>query len=207
MNHPRSYRTILALAAAVLAAVPASAAGSPKQPWELTPEEHAATRIAHNSEAPGNAAAGFSNGAPVVVIAGSKNPAAFMPNELFGDLVHICFGDHPQQQEGFRQHILAVAVTQGFGKDLFDQLTPIVKPFLDASAQSMRAQLARDKTAMASTETAQCRARASALEAAYARFGKDRFLRLLYQAVAPNAGLTSDIVSVKQLMYVERGCQ
>lgn len=206
MNHPRSYRTAMALLAAVLATGPVAAA-SPKQPWEMTAEEHAATRVAHDVEAPANAAAGFSDGKPVVVLEGSRNPAAFMPGELFNQLILTCYLGQPDVQAGFRTNLLAAAVSQGFGKNFFKRLEEIVSPVVAKAREAQTAARAGDLAGANKAQANDCRDRAIALERAYTEFGRDHFLRFLYQGVAPGMSMTTDVTSRKELLWVEGGCR
>jgi hypothetical protein len=200
-------RITIAVLAACLAAAATMATAAEKQPWQMTVEEHAATRVAHNVEAPGNTAAGFSDGKPVVVLDGSKNPAAFMPSELFNHLLVSCYLTNPDVQKNFRMLYGAAAVSQGIGKNLFAQLDKIVAPFIASQRAARAAAMAGDQAATKKAADTDCRDRADALQAAYAAFGHDQFQRFLYQGVAPSSALTGEVATTKQLLWIEGGCQ
>jgi len=129
-------------------------------------------------------------------IDGSKTPELFLPVELFTTLLRR--GLSPEEErEGLqesRSRIEERAVALGFGQDLWDRLDKVVAPYLRLLYDEERRNpvYGGEKTKAEDPKRKEvrlrlCRARAQALEAAKAEFGEEAFLRLLYEAVAPNS--------------------
>ena len=129
-------------------------------------------------------------------IDGSKTPELFLPVELFSTLLNRGFppGEEREGPHEARSGIEARAAALGFGRDLWHGLDKVVAPYqrllydverrspLFAASDSKSEDPKRKEVSLRL-----CRARAQALEAAKAEFGEETFLRLLYEAVAPNS--------------------
>lgn len=185
-----------------LAAAQARAAAPDKRPGDLTLEEHIAQRLDAGQLAAGNKA--FTSGpTPVVIVTGNINPGAFMPTELFRNLLLMACESSPALQKAYRHRLDASAVALGFGRDFWPALDAIVQPLvLEESGD-------RSGQRVASPHHAQelCALRASTLDQVYARFGAKRVQSLLYQAVTPGMSMTVDPVDADHLRFVEGGCR
>ncbi len=202
------HRFLLAAAVLLSAATQLFAAPPPsKQPWELTPEEHAAQRVAQNKFTPQNTMFTSDKDTPVVLVNGQRNPAAFMPYEVFRDLVQMGFESLPATKQLFRQRVTVAAVAMGFGSDFWPSLQTITAPLVQSELRSQALAKAGRVDAARRESDRQCALRAAAQSAANQRFGTAKFQQLLYQAVAPDMGMTDDARDAQQLLFVEGGCQ
>lgn len=122
-------------------------------------------------------------------IDGSKTPELFLPVELFGMLLNRGL---PQEEwvglQESRGRIEQRAAALGFGRDLWDRLDKVAAPYLKPLySEDRRRRLARASDQKQKEDTIRlCRLRAQAMETAKAEFGEEAFLRLLYEAVAPD---------------------
>jgi hypothetical protein len=151
----------------------------------------------------------------VAVLKGALNPELFLPRELFIYLLMSAFPAEGYDTNEYKRMIEDRAAALGFGSDLWTRLRKVAAPVL--ALERKREKLARENpsaivmkegTEMDDDDIVLCRAQAQALAQAEAEFGKEPFLRLLYQAVTP-ALQTSDTLyeGVAELQsYLERGC-
>lgn len=156
--------------------------------------------------------------APTEMVDGSKTPELLLPGELFGLLLNRGF---PQEEEGgealqqLRDPIEQRAAALGFGRDLWERLGKAAAPYLrslHAANRRHRAGGADDENEESSVRL--CRARSQAFESATAEFGEEAFLRLLYEAVAPDVRPTYILESradyqrhAENLRFWEGGCR
>jgi hypothetical protein len=181
------------------------------------------TAYRKKSEAAGSAplegAGGFvegNRGKDVDVINGRKNPELFLPLELFTYLIQDAFPPEGVDPSEYRHMIEERAVVLGFGKDLWARLAKIAALVLTLERQ--REELARKNPAavrmksgaeMDDSDLALCRARAEALARAEVEFGKESFLRLLYQATINSTEVVYDLYEgmEEHQRYLEEGCK
>jgi len=146
-------------------------------------------------------------------IDGRRAPELLLPHELFSALISEAFPEDGRPSE-MRGPIEEGAAVLGFGSDLWTRLEKSAAPYLklrSARYRSAMAALARSQS-LAEDETVmrlECRARADALAKAQAEFGKDSFMRLLYEVVAPMYGIDYTGVSneADRLRSQEGGCR
>jgi hypothetical protein len=125
-----------------------------------------------------------------ITLDGSKTPELYLPGELFWVLIDRGL----QHEQGspdpgkYWARMEGRAAALGFGRDFWDRLENIAAPYVTFQRPD-RLRSVEQKGAGERKEEAQrrCRARAQALRAAEAEFGREAFLRLLYEAVAPDA--------------------
>jgi len=152
---------------------------------------------------------------PADVIDGSKTPELFLPFELFTFLLDSGLPANGQVEWARRGPIEERAAALGFGQDLWPRLEKATAPFLELRREAERlhisypdslADFKKDSEAMR-----WCRTRARAIAAAKSEFGEEPFLRLLYEAVAPNTRAyfapTQAPDLAEHLRYMEGGCQ
>ena len=148
-------------------------------------------------------------------IRGDKNPELFLPRGLFVHLLNSTFPAEGYDTSEYRGMIEERAVALGFGSDLWTRLRKVAAPVLDLERK--REKLARENpsaivlkegTEMDDDDIVLCRAEAQALVQAEAEFGKEPFLRLLYQAVTPSLHTSDTLYEgiAEHQRYLERGC-
>jgi hypothetical protein len=149
------------------------------------------------------------------IIYGSKTPELLLPIEVFDALLERGFpaGEEKDLQQS-RVWIEERAAALGYGHDFWAQLEKAAASYLkllhEADRQRPANQANGDKH-----KTGLCRARSQALKAAQAELGEESFLRLLYEAVAPNVAIARLLGSNPpnyqrysgDLRFQERGCQ
>ena len=147
-------------------------------------------------------------------IEGSENPELFLPHELFNFLLITCLP--PEGDSYSRRRIEQRAAALGFGRDLWTRLEKSAEPLLDLDRKRHKLAMEVLRTGAEVPEVEdgnlRCRLRAEALSAAKAEFGREAFLRLLYEAVAPNTGISGSPDQnmeelAKSLRYQEEGCR
>jgi hypothetical protein len=152
-------------------------------------------------------------GPPVETIDGRKTPELFLTWELFTDLL-----DRDLLADGLvgrerRERIEERAAALGFGQDLWPRLKKVAAPFIALRRQAARLPVQSGKVTgglqMDADGLRLCRARSRAIAAAKAEFGEEAFLRLLYEAVAPNLQITGMLAPglAEHLRFLEGGCQ
>ncbi len=150
------------------------------------------------------------------IIYGSKTPELLLPMELFDALLERGFPPNEEKEhlQESRVWIEERAAALGFGQDFWTRLeqaaTSYLKLLHEADRQPPAIQASDDKY-----KIGRCRARSQALESAQAEFGEEPFLRLLYEAVAPNVAIARLLGRnppdyqrySEELRFQERGCQ
>ena len=127
--------------------------------------------------------------APTESIDGSKTPELLLPMELFGTLLSRGLSPEEDREriKTFRRKIEVRAAALGLGRDLWDRLEKAAAPYLRLVDEHWRRHLLTGVKDYRSKDDGlrACRARAKAFEVARAELGEEAFLRLLYEAVAP----------------------
>jgi hypothetical protein len=147
-------------------------------------------------------------------IDGKAHPELFLPGELFDALLGDAFPSDELSPLETRRHLDAPVAALGFGRDFWMRLRRVAAPYLDLQREDEQLALgeARQPPSAKRSDshgTALCQARAEALAAAKTEFGDERFLRLLYEAVAPNLAISyvPDESPADHLRFVEGGCR
>ncbi len=143
---------------------------------------------------------------------GSTTPELFLPSELFAMLLSRGFsqGENWDIRKS-RGPIEERAAALGFGRDLWVRLEKAAAPYLQLLRKT--GPLKGDRVGYSKRDIRLCQLRARALEAAKAEFGGESFLRLLYEAVAPNARPTYILDGpdyrkhAEELRFIEEGCR
>lgn len=145
---------------------------------------------------------------PADLIDGATHPELFFPSELFEHLVTSGFVALPQAYpEVVRQR----------SSDLFrerrdwDRLGVIVNKYVEF-LKADRAGRPSATTSRGSENSTRCKASADALEEARRTFGRDRFDRMLYEAVAPSLYRTFSVATdlekvIEVAVSKERRCK
>ncbi|HEX7155314.1 MAG TPA: hypothetical protein VF618_27860 [Thermoanaerobaculia bacterium] len=203
-----------------------TASSTAKPAWEWTLEERIAVRTngerarervryrdrTRTTAAP---AAGSETRATVDAFSGKTHPELFLPHEVFGELVDIAFitdTTGPLIRKGLmpevRQH--------GLPADFWLRLESISAPYLAdiravriliTTARADQSDNVRHETAVATRHADLCRSRAAALKAARNEFGPERLDRFMYEVIAVNMFISSDLLSSAELLrHIEGGC-
>jgi len=147
---------------------------------------------------------------------GRKTPELFLPGELFDILLDGTFAPGLERVniQGFRADYEQWVAALGLGSDFWDRLEGVAAPYLTLLQKGGRQRLPTKADIAAKGEERRfhiCRARLQALEAAEAEFGKEAFLRLLYEGVAPSVQETSLYSDYQrkadELRFQEGGCR
>jgi len=153
-------------------------------------------------------------GPPTETIEGTKTPELFLTWELFLDLLNRSLLADGLSERGYRERIEERAAALGFGKDLWPRLEEAAAPFIELRRKAEPLRLIQsgettDGFKMDAEGLLWCRTRAQAITAAKAEFGEEAFLRLLYEAVAPNLNEAWIVVPglAEHLRFLEGGCQ
>jgi len=152
-------------------------------------------------------------GPPLETINGRKTPELFLTWELFTDLIDRGLSGHGQLEQTYRGRIEGRAAALGFGQDLWPRLERAAAPFLELRHEAERSRPSlstkTDLFNMDAEGLRGCRMRAQAIAAAKREFGETAFLRLLYEAVAPNLQTTGMLAPglAEHLRFLEGGCQ
>ena len=153
---------------------------------------------------------------PADVINGKRTPELFLTYELFNFLLDSGLPADGHIRSESRGPIEARAAALGFGQDLWPRLEKAAAPFLDLRREAERLRISHNASLAEFKKDSQamhwCRTRAQAIASAKAEFGEEPFLRLLYEAVAPNIDMRSFLGSEpadlgKHLRFLEGGCQ
>lgn len=196
---------------------------SPRPAWQWTEEERIAKRYDPSSMRSREGAFFADTPGPLHrgrdVVEGAKNPALFLPFELFQSLLMKTFSPLPEASQVFRDVYQERFGGAWFGDDFWQRLEQTARPYLD----SIRTQRARAKEYQEAPperraeidsqadELGQeaCRLRVQSLETVRAAFGREAFDRFLYEAVAASmfhASVDSH-VSADHLRHLAGGCQ
>jgi hypothetical protein len=152
--------------------------------------------------------------APTMLIEGRRTPELFLTWELFNSLLSRAFPRGGESAEPLRRPIEQRAAALGFGRDLWPRLRKVAEPLLKLEAEQER--LRRSPSVPASGYKLDawsihlCRVRAQAIADAKAEFGEEAFLRLLYEALAPEVQLLYGAVDPEladHLRFLEGGCR
>lgn len=152
---------------------------------------------------------------PMETIDGAKTPELFMVWELFTFFVDQAFP--LLESDGtnhYRQRIEQRAAALGFGRDMWPRLEKATAPFNDlmheARRQPSRFGKSRLGSPMAPEDLRWCHVRAQAIADAKAEFGEEAFLRLLYEAVAPEEAISGALAPpglAERYRFMEGGCK
>lgn len=117
---------------------------------------------------------------------GRKAPELFLPGELFTQLINHGFSPQGGNWDvrRSREPIEERAAALGFGRDLWVRLEKVAAPYLELLRESGPRRVDQE---ISERDIRLCQLRTRVLEAAKVEFGEESFLRLLYEAVAPNA--------------------
>lgn len=149
---------------------------------------------------------------------GRTHPELFLPHEVFSEFVNLAFGGDPRTRDIVRHGMVADIRKAGLPADFWERLEATIAFHL-ADVRAERDLLAsRSKTSGSARERAEkslelkradvCRSRADALAAARNAFGRERFDRFLYEAVAINMFYSSDrLPTTTDLRRWEGGCR
>lgn len=145
-------------------------------------------------------------------IDGRKYPELYLPFELFIVLLDHGFPPDGQYTSELRGPIEERAAALGFGQDLWPRLEKAAAPLLELHREDERLHRSAPTSAPDLKDDGRsilfCHTRARAMAAAKAEFGEEPFLRLLYEAVAPDLQIEFFPPGVaKDLHYLEAGCQ
>jgi hypothetical protein len=149
---------------------------------------------------------------------GKTHPELFLPHEVFRNFVGMAFEGDSRTRDIVR-HGMATGIRKaGLPPDFWERLEPMIA-FHVADVRSEKDLLAsRSKMSGAAKDrvvkrlelkrTDVCRSRSEALAAARNAFGRERFDRFLYDAVAIHMFHVSDrLPTVEQLRRWEGGCR
>ncbi len=216
------------IAAVLLIAVLTLAAGvrgqdSPQPPWRWTDEERLAKRYDPSSMRSRESAyiADTAGALPAGrdIVQGAKDPALFLPFELYRSLLMRTFSPLPEASQVFRDGYQERFGGAWFGGDFWQRLEQTARPYLDSiraqralakeyqeAHPGRRAEIDRQADEFGKTD---CRLRVQSLETVRATFGREAFDRFLYEAVAASMVHASvdSYVSADHLRYLAGGCQ
>ena len=150
-------------------------------------------------------------------IDGAENPELFLPFELFGQLLRGVDWNAPSIDRDVERAILAPKIKSfGYEPDRFwTALGSVAKRYFEvrdgtqASASNhARAEATQSPSGPIDAHIVLCRERQTALTAARAYFGREKFDRFLYEVVAPTLSSSSRAPDGAQgLRYMAGGCQ
>lgn len=186
MRPPRSFVALTGFTVFLLAAAP------PKPPWQWTAQERAAALRDPSArserirafEQKGRAARvqGGRVGNVADVIDGTAHPELYFPTQLFEHMVRVAFGMPP----GAYRHVLLQNSTDLFSdKADWDRFVKIAAPYAAVLNEEKTKADALDRAGVTAIQSRKCAAEAQALREARRVFGKERFDRMLYEAVTP----------------------
>lgn len=149
------------------------------------------------------------------VIEGARDPEAFVPSELFSQLVAGAFAPFPESRAFWRSLYESRIVDPQVREDFWQRLEIAIAPLLEVKRRKDRliAELnrtPREEHAALRTglpdSVASCGIRAEALASARREFTAGGFDRVLYEAVAPNMTVSARSTQA-DLEYIEGGCR
>lgn len=199
-------------------AQPAKAWNDTKPAWQWTLEERLAKRFDPNeiaarkalSEKRTRELAAFpwpwdDERGEVLELNGRDTPELFTPVELFIPLVEHAYPPDGQGQRLWRQMVEEDAAALGFGADFWQRLRRVAFPYIKLFQEDYRIAIAEQLERGPAPPEVICRARRDALDAALDEFGKEAFLRLLYEVVAPPK--STALLTPGSLRRWEGGCR
>jgi hypothetical protein len=154
-----------------------------------------------------------------VEIDGDLHPELFLPVELFGMLQGEAFSIDPEAREGFREAIEKSLRTIRLPEGFWDDLEDVAADFFGPRQQQVRlaqkmpgaSQEQREKILqeIRGLQAGECQRRQKALLAAFGRFSRYWFLRLLYEGVAPGVSMDSSTSEdqTEHLLWIQGGCR
>lgn len=174
-----------------------AASSQTKQPWQWTAQERAAARRdparradrvgAYEREGRPSRAMTSSFASVADVIDGSRNPELYFPTELFEYLVRSAFITLPRVYP----HVIQQRSSDLFrSQDEWDRFAGITAKYAEILKEETSAAQRQDAAAVAALGAEKCAAEAQALRAARHAFGRERFDRMLYEAV-PQSMITT----------------
>jgi hypothetical protein len=149
---------------------------------------------------------------------GKTHPELFLPNEVFDEFVGLAFAGDARMREIVRHGMAADVRNAGLPPDFWERLEAMIAIHVAdfraerdlLSSRSKVSGPARERVvkALEQKRADVCRSRADALAAARSAFGRERFDRFLYDAVAINMFYLSDrLPTAEQLRRWEGGCR
>ena len=202
-----SVLLFLILAAPLIAVTPAQLP-TPKPAWQWTDEERVAARTVVSSHHPLSAeSTSVSGDRNHFVIDGLKNPELFMPSELYNSLTCGLWEDQRVRAETRAKYKPAIQKLGWDEETFWNTLQALDRRHQELQRRLLSRDLTPDESFRLGTES--CAARVAGFRAAQAAFGRDKFLELLYTAVAPGISITAKVGTDEQhrLRWVEGGCQ
>jgi len=149
---------------------------------------------------------------------GKTHPELFLPVEVFRELINLTVAGPPSICQAMREGFTSEVRGHELPPDFWERLQSISAPYaadllaereLRASVQqhSGRARQ-RAQAAIAQKRNDVCRSRADALAMARSEFGRDRFDRFLYEAIAVNMFHSADRPDDPEVLRrMEGGCR
>ena len=201
--------------AVVLVAIPARAlTGVAKPAWEWQLIDRVTVRT-HPSAVEALRVTSTASDRYAVRIDGRRNPELFLPIELFRNLLSGLSGD-PSGRPVLREAFAPVVERLTLPPDFLDQIAETSSEYIAAHKRIRRlnAELAERpgaddvRSERDVLGAAQCATLFEALESARARYGRERFERFLYEAVAPGMVVVlAEPEDAVDLLKWEGGCK
>jgi len=210
---------------AVIAA--ASAFAQSKEPWALTLEERIALRtdpVLARERVEGARRAqpkSVSTNADVRSaddFNGQTHPELFLPGEVFRSLINMSVLSPPRSSQLVRKGLMREVKKHGLPPDFWERLQNVSAIYVadswaerdlgESLHETTGAARAQVQTKLALKQTDVCRSRADALAAARKEFGRERFDRFLYGAIAINKFRSeTELPTAEILRWSEGGCR
>lgn len=149
------------------------------------------------------------------VVLGRRNPELLMPWELFNDLKHAYSRD-PIMRETLREVWEKRSADIDLPSDFWQELEIAAADYIQGSSEEIDlfGELNRTSNPVDQDQIRRkllalglCAKRAAALERARATFGREKFDRFLYTAIAPDLSVTDSDFTPEQHLRAERGCR
>jgi hypothetical protein len=162
-------------------------------------ERSALTRAARKNHLPAGGAVAMDT------LYGRSHAELFLPSEIFRSLLTRTFLISATNRMENRLSIESRAAALGFGQDLWKRLHAVAREALEMEARQLRRPSVQGSEVRGADT---CFARYVALEKAKAEFGEERFMRFLFEAVAPDifSSYTLTTSTADELLYQEGGC-
>ena len=149
---------------------------------------------------------------------GRTHPELFLPHEVFRHLIALAFASDAQMREIVRHGMAPDVRKASLPLDFWERLEAITafhvadvraeSDLLASRSKASGAARERIEKALALKRTDLCRSRAGALAAARSAFGRERFDRFLYEAIAIHMFHSSDrLPTTAELRQWEDGCR
>lgn len=149
------------------------------------------------------------------VIEGASDPEAFVPSELFSQLVAGAFAPFPENRDAWRSLYESRIADPQVRGDFWLRLETAIAPLLEIKRIQNRLTAELNRTppddhgailAAMPDSVAGCGISAEALAAARREFTAEGFDRVLYEAVAPSMTVSAKSTQA-DLEYIEEGCR